>query len=173
MHKNMPKYGIIVLIIMLASITGCIQKSEKVGYGTLVIKITDAPGLVVTDVMVNITQISVHSGNESDGKWFDVVNESKVVNLSVIRNVQEILGTTELPAGHYTQIRLYVESALATINGSIYHLTIPSKTIKLVKEFEIKPNETTTLLLDFNLEKSIHMADGKFIMKPEIKIIQE
>ena len=96
-----------------------------------------------------------------------------MINLGVIKSVEEIIGTTKLPTGHYTQVRLYIESAIAIINGSIYNLTIPSKIIKLVKEFEIKPNETTTLLLDFNVEKSIHKADGKLIMRPEIKIIQE
>ena len=169
----LKKYGVIIAaIIVIASFSGCVQKGKGgKEYGELAIKITDAPS--ITSVIVTISNISVHSSNQSNGRWFYVVNGSHEINLTKIKNVEEFLGSATLPVGHYTQIRLYVEKAVATIDGKIYNLTIPSKSIKLVRSFEIKANQTTTLLLDFNAEKSIHHADGKYIMMPVIEVRQE
>ena len=66
------------------------------------------------------------------------------------------------------------DKALVTINGTEYNLTIPSKTIKLIKGFNIDVNKTTTLTLDFDAQKSIHSsAKDKYIMRPTIKVIQD
>jgi len=61
-----------------------------------------------------------------------------------------------------------------TIDGTEYDLTIPSKTVKLVKPFNIVENQTTTLTLDFIANESIKSAGkDKYVMNPTIKVIQE
>ena len=71
-------------------------------------------------------------------------------------NATEILGSEELSVGMYTQIRLYINDANVTIDGAVYDLDIPSKTIKLVRGFWILPDKTTTLTLDFDAKESVH-----------------
>ena len=153
----------------------CIEgKCEK--KGTLVLLITDAPPeLNITKVLVNISNVTVHKANATNETgWFTVVEEAQTFDLIEIEDVQEFLGSEELGAGKYTQMRLNVDAALATIDGVEYDLKIPSKTIKLVKPFIIESGETTTLTLDFDAQESIHVAgEDKYIMKPTIKIIQE
>jgi hypothetical protein len=79
-----------------------------------------------------------------------------------------------LNAGWYTQIRLYVEQALVTIDGVQYDLEISPNHVKLIKPWRIIDGETLVLTLDFDVQKSIHeTGSGKYIMKPTIKVIQE
>jgi len=145
------------------------------GTGTLLMQITDAPPeLNITKALVTISDVEVHLAGADEGGWFTVVEEAKTFDLIAIEDVKEFLGTAELSAGKYTQIRLNINEALVTINGTEYDLTIPSKTIKLVKSFNIEPNGTTTLTLDFDAQESIHSAGkDKYIMRPTIKVIQE
>ncbi|NIO20918.1 MAG: DUF4382 domain-containing protein [Candidatus Aenigmarchaeota archaeon] len=169
MRKEVPFALMLVFGILVTS--GCVQ--QPTGTGTLVLQITDKPALNIEKAEVTISKIQVHvaeAGNESG--WTTVVEEGQTFDLVAIKDVKEFLGSKELSAGIYTQIRLDVDSAKVTIDGEENDLTIPSKTVKLVKSFEIKEGETTTLTLDFDAEQSVHeTGSGKYMMKPTIKVL--
>ncbi|UCF50620.1 MAG: DUF4382 domain-containing protein [Thermoplasmatales archaeon] len=173
----MKKILLILAIIsvgMTGMLSGCIQE----GTGTLVLQITDAPGdLNITEALVTMSQVRVHyagiDDNDTLGEWITVVNESQTFDLIALQNVTDLLGTTNLSAGWYTQIRLYVEKALVTIDGEQYDLDISPKKVKLIKPWKITDGETLVLTLDFDVQKSIHeTGNGKYKMEPTIKIIQ-
>ncbi len=167
---------IALLSIGVASLSGCVQQE---GTGTLVLQITDAPGdLNISEALVTMSQVRVHFAgideNGTSGEWITIVNESQTFDLIALVDVTELFGTANLSAGWYTQIRLNVDEALVTIDGIQYDLEIPSKTVKLIKPFKIDANQTTTLTLDFDVQKSIReTGSGKYIMRPRIKVIQE
>ncbi len=127
------------------------------------------------------TQTNAYIGYEEDSNesgWHIIVNESQTFDLIALQNVSALLGEQNLTAGKYTQIRLTVESAKITINRSgereEHTLKISSNKIKLIHPFVIMENETTVLTLDFLVDQSIHeTGNGKFLLKPTIKIIQE
>ena len=163
-------------IMVISSIfSGCIQS----GSGVLVLQITDAPGdLNITEALVTISGIEVHlaagGNNNTTGEWKMVVEESQTFDLVGIRNVKEFLGSENLTTGVYTQIRLHIDEAYVTINGTQYSLDVPSESIKLVKGFQINENETTTLTLDFDVNESVHKTGSdKYIFQPTIVVIQE
>ena len=169
----------LILILSIIAINGCVQKPET---GTLVMQLTDAPSeLNIEEVLVTISNVEVHKAeaNEeenitSESGWFTVVEEAQTFDLVVIKDVKEFLGSKELEDGKYTQVRLNVDKVFAIINGTEHNLTIPSKTIKLIKPFNVVANQTTTLTLDFDVQESIHSAGiDKYVMKPTIKVIQE
>ena len=165
----------IISVVVLGVLSGCLQKGE----GTLVIQITDAPGdLNITEALVTMSQVRVHYAgiNENDtlGEWIEVVNESQTFDLIALQNVTELFGTANLSAGWYTQIRLYVEQALVTIDGVQYDLEISPQHIKLIKPWKIVDGETLVLTLDFDVQESVHeTGPGKYKMNPTIKVIQE
>ena len=172
------KLLIAILFLGIVGLSGCIQSET----GTLVMQITDAPpDLNITKALVTISNVEVHlAGANEDANatnetgWFTIVKEEKTFDLIKIKDVKEFLGNSELKAGKYTQVRLNVDKALVTIDGTEYDLTIPSKTVKLVKPFNIVENQTTTLTLDFDAKESINSAGkDKYIMNPTIKVIQE
>jgi hypothetical protein len=142
------------------------------GTGTLELRITDAPPeMDISRVDVTLSAIQVHmadAGNESG--WITVVNGPVKYDLMQVQNVTELLGSTELAPGKYTQIRLDVQEAKAVINGQETTLTVPSKTVKLVHEFTIDAGKTTKLTLDFDAAESINPS---LIMTPTIKVIAE
>ena len=165
----------ILSVLVLGILSGCLQKGE----GTLVLQITDAPGdLNITEALVTMSQVRVHYAgiNENDtlGEWITIVNESQTFDLIALQDVTELFGTANLSAGWYTQIRLFVEQALVTIDGVQYDLEISSQHVKLIKLWKIVDGETLVLTLDFDVKKSIHeTGNDKYIMKPTIKVIQE
>ncbi|SNQ62813.1 DUF4382 domain-containing protein [Candidatus Methanoperedens nitratireducens] len=173
------KLLIAFLVIGTIGLSGCIQSEET---GTLVMQITDAPAnLTIEKAIVTISNVEVHlaGANEdtnatNETGWFTVVKQEKTFDLIKIKDVKELIGTSDLQAGKYTQIRLNVDKALVTINGTEYDLTIPSKTVKLIKPFNIVENQTTKLTLDFDANESIRsQGKDKYVMNPTIKVIQE
>jgi hypothetical protein len=122
----------------------------------------------------NETDVIEECTNETTGVagWFTIVDEAQTFDLIQIQDVNEFLGSKELDAGKYTQIRLSIDDAKLEISGEEKSLKIPSGKIKLVKNFNIAGGGTTTLTLDFDAEKSVHQAGSKYIMKPTIKVIQ-
>ena len=166
-----------VLIFAVIAISSCAPRT-----GTLVLQITDkAPELNIENAMVTISNVEVHlagAGEEenitTEEGWFTVVEEEQIFDLIAIKDVKEILGSAELSPGKYTQIRLNVDNAIATINGSAYELGVSSEKIKLVKSFDIIAGQTTTLTLDFDAQESIHVTGkDEYTMRPTIKVIQE
>jgi hypothetical protein len=165
-----------MFIIVVLLISSCAQKPT----GTLVMQITDAP-LNIERALVTISGVGVHLAAEGEKEnettetgWFTVVSEPKTFDLIAIKDVKELLGSTELNAGKYTQIRLNVDKSIITIDGKEYDLTIPSKAIKLIKPFTIEAGKTTTLTLDFDVKESVKSTGkDKYVMRPTIKVIQE
>lgn len=169
----------VTLVLTLIVITSCAPTSKT---GALVLQITDKPGeLNIEKAEVTISNVEVHlaKADEEDNttteeSWFAVVEEAQTFDLIAIKDVKEFLGSAVLDPGKYTQIRLNVDQALVTINGTEYDLETPSDKIKLIKPFTIVVNQTTTLTLDFDAQESIHSTgNDKYIMQPTIKVIQE
>lgn len=99
----------------------------------------------------------------------DLVALAKSHNFSV-------LGLTRLAGGRYTEIRLYVKSAKATLqNGQAVTLTIPGKAniVRVVQPFVIVSGKTTTLSMYFDAQNSVINAGGNYILKPVVARLQE
>lgn len=167
---------LIILILGTSPLHGCIKK----GAGTLLIMIKDGPPkLNISKALVSISSVSVHrtnlennKDNESSSGWIIIVNESQTYDLISLQNLTDILGEKKISVGIYSQIRLYVDKALVTIDDIEYDLKIPSNKVKINANFMIFEEETTTLLLDFDVQKSIIRSnEDKYILKPHIKLI--
>ena len=179
MEVKMKKLLVIFAILSVGFagiLSGCIQK----GQGTLVIKLTDAPSdLNITEALITMSRLQVHYAgiddeNDTFGEWITIENESQTFNLITLQNASTLFGSAVLQAGIFTQIRLDVDQALVTIDGEQYDLEIPSKTVKLIKPFQVLENDTVTLTLDFDIQKSVHQTGSdKYILRPTIKVIQE
>jgi hypothetical protein len=73
--------------------------------GTLEVRVTDAPDPSITAVYVTTDNIEVSIAGEG---WVSVIDEEITFELLALEGVEAILGSAELPAGSYTQIRLSV-----------------------------------------------------------------
>ena len=159
---------ILLVTILLVALSGCLEE----GAGMLLLQITDAPPeLNISQALVTITHIEVHLLGKG---WMKIIDDSQTFDLMELQDVTAEVGMVELSAGHYTQIRLYVDSALVTIDDVEHILKIPSGKIHLIYPFQIKANHTTTLTLDYDIQESMHQTgNGKYLMRPVVKILKE
>jgi hypothetical protein len=101
---------------------------------------------------------------------------------------EDVLGVGGLEAGHYTQLRLVVSSAALYFDnaatgpacaptitapaGRSATVEIPSGEVKLNREFEVTSTAATTILVDFDGDKSVHeTGNGRFRMTPVISVV--
>lgn len=145
--------------------------------GLLEIILTDAPpDMNVEKALITISSVEVHraAGDDDDDKgWITAVETAQTFDLIAVKDAEAFLGSTELAPGKYTQIRLHVEKAVATIDGTEQELKVPSEKIKLNHPFTIEPGGTIKLTLDFDAQQSIHQAGKKYMLKPTIKVTSE
>ena len=155
------------------------------GSGSLRMMIKDSPFRDAKALLVTFSQVSVHKSDTPDGEWIKVTAD-RTCDLKHLESVQDLLGDQPLGAGHYTQIRLLVSKAVVYFDDessgpactpvapTTTHadVTIPSGEVKLNRQFEIAEGATTTITVDFDGEKSVHLLpSGGYMMSPVISIV--
>jgi hypothetical protein len=194
-------YGLFVSFLSIIMFLSCSDLggsgaggSGAGGTGTLSLSLTDASTDEYQAVYITIDEVQVHlRGNETNpNSWqsIDMYDSPLTVNLlELVNGVREELGIAELPAGHYTQMRLiigntpddpnlpYANFVIDNSNPPVtYPLKIPSGTQtgeKIVGGFDINANQTTELILDIDACRSVVKSagnSGKWLLKPTVKI---
>ncbi|HEY7185160.1 MAG TPA: DUF4382 domain-containing protein [Vicinamibacterales bacterium] len=159
-------------------------------------RLTDSPFSDAKAVLITFSEVSAH---REDADWATVpfppdaagvIVTERTCDLKKLQGPVDILGGGLLTAGHYTQLRLLVAKAtiyfdvapdpaapactaaapvLTSTNKS--DLTIPSGEVKLNRGFDIVADGTTTIVLDFDGDKSIkETGNGRFMMSPAIGV---
>ena len=166
------------------------------GSGTLNMRLTDSPFSDAKAVLVTFSEVSAH---REDSDWTTVpfaadaggaaVTE-RTCDLKKLQGPVDVLGGGLLTAGHYTQIRLVVTKATiyfdvapdaaapactavapALTSTNKADVTIPSGEVKLNRGFDLAADGTTTIVLDFDGDKSIHQTgNGTYMMSPVIGV---
>jgi len=148
--------------------------------GTIEIRVTDPPPPGVHSANVTLTKVEVHiasdnvSGNESG--WTKIFEDEDGVTFDLFEVIDKpcVLGSNNVTAGKYTQIRVYVQGVEGlTKDMEPYEADVPSGTIKFVRPFNVEDGVKTILTLDFDGDKSLVMTgkEGKFLFKPVVKLI--
>ena len=176
---------------MAATSYACGGPASPSGTGTLNLRITDSPYSDAKALLVTFSEVSAHK-SETEGRTnltFAGAATSRTCDLKKLQSgAQDILGVGTLPAGHYTMIRVVVSSAalyfdnaaegpacaptIAAPAGRSASLTIPSGEVKLNREFEVTASGATTVLVDFDGDRSVvELGNGGYRMTPVIGII--
>ena len=144
--------------------------------GILEFRVTDAPAYDISAVHVTVNNIEVHQGGTEDKEtgWKTVIEESKTFELLALRGIEEVLGSTEIESGHYTQIRLDIENVTVTMDGEIHTAEVPSGKLKIVGfgSFNVEAGKTTVVTLDIDAEESVIVTGtGQVKFKPTVKVL--
>lgn len=164
-------------------------QEEKSGKGTINLSITDAPidttGL--TGVYITVSGVEYNSGSA----WEELeVEGTKTYNLlDLQRGDSEMLGSFELDAGTYTQLRFMLDAPsfgsgpqsnpgcyLEFADGTTLDLFVPSGAqagYKATGTFDVPVNGDVNITADFDARKSVVKAgnSGKYLLKPVIRLI--
>ncbi|MCH8288077.1 MAG: DUF4382 domain-containing protein [Candidatus Marinimicrobia bacterium] len=168
---------IIMIVIGLLLITaGCDTTSEPAETtGTLNVSITDAPA-AFDAVNITFSEVSVIP---SGGQPIIVSDAVQTINLIEWSNgLSTPLGSIELEAGTYNQIRLIIDAASVIIDGVESSVLVPSGAqtgLKLTHQFTMEVGSTYDLMIDFDASRSIvHTSppeDPGYLLKPTIRLI--
>jgi len=163
--------------------------SPSLSGGNFNLRLRDTPFTDAKAVLVTFSTVRAH---RSDSDWtvvpFINAATSRTCDLKKLETSEDILGSAALPAGHYTQVRLVVQSAtlffdnastgsacassIAPPAGASAPLDIPSGEVKLTRGFDVSATSVMTMLIDFDGNGSIHATgNGRYMMSPVITIL--
>jgi hypothetical protein len=163
--KKISVLSTIILGVIILVLDGCQKNESNDHLGKLVIHLTDAPFPIqhIESANVIITKVEIRREDENDGYPFLTIMEDTLeFNLLDLRNgVTAKLVETDIPAGRYNLLRLYVHQASLKVKeiDDAYDVKVPSGSQTGIKIFidpalEVRGNLTAELLLDINLENS-------------------
>jgi hypothetical protein len=179
------------IVVVSAALAGCSASTmnPSTAGSMLNVVLKDAPFNGAKALLVTFSEVTAHSSGSSDFKLsFAGGAATRTCDLMKLTSAQDVLGTGPLDSGHYTQIRLVVTSAtlyfdnassgaacapaIATPAGAMAPVVIPSGEIKLNREFDVTSSGATTILVDFDGDKSVKATgSGQFMMAPVVTIV--
>jgi hypothetical protein len=186
---------IAVAVAVAAFACGSSPTGPSGSNGTLRLMITDSPFSDARAVLITFSSVAAHrsgTGEESEGGWsqltFADAASTRTCDLKKLVDAQDVLGVGPLAAGHYTQLRLHVSSATLYFEnpsegpacaasvpvpaGRSARVDIPSGEVRLNREFDVPEGGATSILLDFDGDRSINqMGNGGYRMTPVIGIV--
>lgn len=189
----MKKLSLLFTLIfgLLVGFTACDSTGSDAGTGTMEVTLTDAPA-PYDSVHVTINEVRVKKeddddsdgsdGDDSDGEseeeeWTTISDEQMRVNLLELTNGNQVsLGSEELTAGEYEQIRLILgDDNTVTIDGETHNLQTPSAQqsgLKINIDAEIEEDTEYSLLIDFDAARSIvEQGNGNYLLKPVLRAV--
>jgi hypothetical protein len=140
------------------------------GGASLTILITDAPVEGLESLVVSIERVEAH---RPGGPFFEILHGPVTFDLLEFRDRVFQLGRFDMPPGKYTQIRLYVTEAEATVDGETHPVRIPSGKVRINRPFTLPEDAIAVMLLDFDAEESLHLhvtGNDRYILRPVIKV---
>ncbi len=202
------KRGIVFLTVLaVASIlsAGCAlsgapsptTQPSAPGVGNIEVRVTDAPKYGIASVNVTFSKVEVHKAAEGQGEdgdwttltitggtfsgtWFDLVKLKEEGEVALLAEGEGV------STGNYTQIRVTVSEVYVDyIDGDEQikvKAELPSNKLKFVRPFRVVDGGTTTIVLDFDLDKSVvftgttiynentEQDELKIIVKPVVKL---
>ncbi len=134
----------------------------------------------ISAITVTFTRIEVHVANASEQSGWHTLSTGGTVNLLSVLNVQQVLGTSSVPAGKYTEIRFFASQAIITINGTPVTYSIPGGNQTGFKiaitggGFQVLGGQTVNVQLDLAFRNSKIMNNPQHILTPvaTAKVVQ-
>jgi Domain of unknown function (DUF4382) len=174
----------LIMMLLILFIAGCSNDStspvsnNSQGNGSLKLYLIDSVN-EMDSVVICVKRVDVHSaGSDSTSGWITLNDSLRYFDLLQLTNgIHAVLSNTQLAAGHYTQIRLFLADSnyIVDTNGIKYHLTVPSGMqtgIKLNNSFTIKDGSLYELFLDFDANKSVKQTgNGVYKLVPVIRVV--
>lgn len=141
------------------------------GTGNFKLYLTDQPIDNAKEIWVTISEINVQKAEEG---FLTLSQEEQRFDLLTLQKIKELILSTTLKEGKYTQIRLVVSEGEIVIDGKTYSMTVASSEVKIPLVFNVMDDGDIEVVLDFEAEHSIHVVyadqSEKYILRPVIRM---
>ena len=180
-HLSMQTTYLFLLLLSLV-LTSCGGGSTD-NTGQVKFSITDAPIDSAEKVVIHFDSVTLHGPNGDNRVSIvdpETINDGRDIDLLLLQSGQWTgLFDTEVTAGHYSWIRLWLdlEKSYIQIAGSQYALRCTScenSGYRINTSFDVEADSTLTMMLDFDLRKSITDPDGPaldYILRPTVRMV--
>ncbi|MEM3030349.1 MAG: DUF4382 domain-containing protein [Candidatus Micrarchaeia archaeon] len=120
----------------------------------------------VSSVRITVSEAKIFSPQQG---WLTVSSLKQTIDLMQLANSNALLAQAVVPPGNYSHARLLIERAVVTANGVEKEAVLPSHELKIALLIQVEQNLSSTLLLDFDLNRSLHSAGDKIVFAPVVK----
>lgn len=195
MKKNSVILFILVWLVFL--VNGCKENSDleervrvdgdiiTLGGGTFTFSIrnsgSNAPVPVrakpedVTALVITIDQVEVHRYGGSESGWYTVDIEESTFDLMEIGAIEEVIASSDIPAGDYNLLWFQIDSAQVTTESGEHEAEVPSGKLKLEVPFTVYEDGSTEVTISIDPQGSLIVAgppsDPKYLLKPVIHVV--
>lgn len=165
--------SILVIGISALSIVGC---NKMKGEGTMVVKMTDAPG-DYDSVVVEVEQVFVHYSESDDNGWTELPTNEGQYDLLLLQDgvTTTLVDGGIVPVGKINQMRLLLgDDNYVVIEDQSYPLLLSSQDktgLKINVGGMIHDGDSIQITLDFDANASIvEEGNGAYRLKPVVKL---
>lgn len=158
---------LITLLFLLVTFAGCVGDDE----GRVTVYVRDAATDEFSSVFITFSKVAIHQDDEGEAQegggepdtegsgWETVFEGSKEIDLMAFAgaDARAFLGDANLSAGTYNQIVITVDEArgIRASDGSEVGITVTTGWVRVVRAFQITADETTRIVLDLDLDRSL------------------
>ncbi len=187
--------GLLVIMLLtglgMAGI-GCVL-DEEIKTGNIEVRVTDVQteeevsdtptqfeitSIIATVSKVRICQTVVGQGTQQEqeegveqGEWINLnITGANPFDLLKLAGLERVLALAEVEAGYYNQISMTIDRLDVTINDGSEMVIIPDKPFGFIVTFSVVADKTTTVIFDFDVDKSVVIEEDKAIIKPIAEI---
>lgn len=180
MRKSVFKCLFIVLFIVFI---GCDKGDSLDNAARLRVKLTDAASLVIKELYIDISEISlfVTKGDDANGEWITLEYSGGEYNLVKLMN-----GKSVQLVDQYFPSDVRIEKMKIMFGNNNRIITNTDKPVELQKaaeitdgmEFnvgivELMPNVILYLMIDINAALSVTESNGNYFLNPSARVFQE
>ena len=171
--NNRVLASFLAIAVVSIIIAGCLEgngSSSTTGRAVFTLSDAAADMGAVTSIKVTVDTVQAHS--EASG-WTTVSSSSKTYDLLELKasGKHVLLADAQLKEGTYNQVRLSISKVVVTDAQGEHEAKLPSSELKIIGNFVVKANTTSTVAFDFIADESLHLTgNGKYVLAPVVKL---
>ena len=141
--------------------------------GLLHLRVTHRPVEGASSIQVTVKNIQVQKAEAPKGlDWITVIKGEKTFDLAGSEQGEEVLGGKMLAEGLYSRVQLDLVSVKVTLKGRQKPAKMAINRLREIRPFDIDMARVCILTLDFDVAKSLVVADGGEIQfKPVVRFL--
>jgi len=180
--------GIITSIMVLTLLAGlllagagCVSTEAKTG--TIEVLVTSTPTekevsdtptvLEISSIIAAVSEIKVckaeteQEGEGEQDEWINLnITVASPFDLLQLVGLEQVLALGEVEACSYSQILMVIDKLDVTLSDGSEMVIIPEEPFEFIGEFVVFADETTTVLFDFAIDKSVIIEEDKATINP-------